>query len=261
MTKVIDRSTTTIVDAAMLSRGWLAVAAVSGTNGASPALDHTVCIEQFEDEGLRLIATDSYRLLMTWVPAKELIEGRALETGAPDGPWPEEPDVGRVPHATAVAHDPWGRAKGLLAHMAQMATRDENKGIEATVHLGVPWQPEATPKGALQFDGFNALVVDLEYPDRERLHLPTYEGEYPSWRSVMAGFKQGRTANLAMQADSLATIATAAKGYGDHCRIELRFGGENKPVAVSFGDVPKVRGLVMPRRWDLEANAPAGPVE
>ena len=51
--------------------------------------------------------------------------------------------------------------------MAQMAAKDEYKGIEALVRLGVPWQPEDTPKKDLQFDGFSALAVDLEYPDKE----------------------------------------------------------------------------------------------
>ena len=154
--KIVDQSSTSTVDAAMLARGWLAVSAVSCTEDERPALDHTVCIEEYHDEGLRLIATDSYRLLVTWVPCLPAIEGDPLA---------EEPPSARVPHATATAVDQYGRAKSLLVHMAQMAAKDEYKGIEALVRLGVPWQTEDTPKKDLQFDGFSALAVDLEYPD------------------------------------------------------------------------------------------------
>ena len=228
--KVADKSTTSTLDAARLARGW-----------------RPVCIEQYA-EGLRLVATDSYRLLVTWVTAQGFASA-------------EEPPLDELPAAQAVAVDQWGRAKNLLAYMGQQAAKEENDGLFALVRLGVPWQAPDSTKTELQFHGLNALAVDIEYPDNERLQLPVYEGPFPDWRPTLHDHRGHRTTALRLQADAIEIIGKATKPFGEECHVDLTFGGENKPVAIAFGDDPRVRGLLMPLRWDFEANAPAEPVE
>ena len=72
---------------------------------------------------------------------------------------------------------------------------------------------------------------------------------------------QVRTGALCLRQNSFAALTKAAKPFGEDCPIEVRFGGENKPIAVAFGLEPRVRGLVCPMRWDFDKNAPAEPVE
>jgi hypothetical protein len=214
---------------------------------AEPALRRTLCVEQFE-QGLRLIATDSYRLLVTWVNAEEY-------------DWDDEPGYDELPHATAVAIDEHGRARSLCAYLMQQAQKEENDGLSALVRLGVPWQAAETPSGELQLDGFDALAIDLEYPDHERLQLPVFEGKYPTWRTVLKSFKPQKTPALALSQESYAAIAKAASYFGELTQIETRFGGTDKALAVAFGSEPRVHGLVMPMKWDFEKDAPAEPVE
>lgn len=245
MTEVIDRSTTTTLDALQLARGWRAVACASGKEADRPALYHTVCLEQYE-QGLRLVATDSYRLLVCWVPA----EGYLPE---------EEPDLGELPHASAVAIDQWGRARSLLAYMAQQAAKEENDGLTVLLRLGVPWQSPETPEAELQFDGLQALAVDLEYVHNERLQLPVYEGGYPSWRNILHDAPQKASAGIVLQQQNLAAITKAAGIFGEETTVTFRFGGEERPVGIEFGADPRVRGLVMPCRWQYETDAPEPP--
>lgn len=252
--RIIDRwSSTGRFDAGMLARGWLSVSAVAGKNDSQPALDRTVYIEQF-DEGVRLTSTDTYRLLTTWVPVVDEGTGEFIEP-------PGEPKANAKPHAVAVAIDQYGRGRGLLAHMLSMSGQEENTGLVATLQLNVPWQAPETPAGDLQFDGFHALAVDLEYPGKERLQLPVFEGEFPPTGALFAGFHEQRVVALAIRQDSFGLIAKAAKYFGDDTRIEIRFGGAEKPMQVCFGTEPVVRGLVCPMKWDFDKNAPAEPVE
>lgn len=199
--------------------------------------------------GLRLVSTDSTRLLTTWIPAAGFLPEEQPGLG-------EMPDVG-----TAVAYDQYGRARGLLAYLGQQAAKEENDGLKALVHLGVPWQAVGEPSGELQLDGFDAEAVDLEYPDHERLQLPVFEGSYPNWRTVLTSFVGAKTAALAVRQDNLAVVAKAAGYFGEFAPLQLRFGGEQKAIAVEFGDEPRVYGLLMPLQWDFDTDAPVEPVE
>ena len=239
---VIDQSTVSVLPALELSRAWRAVSTASGHDHDRPALDHTVCLEQYT-QGVRLIATDTYRLLTAWVPAQTYLAS-------------EEPDLGELPHATAVAWDQWGRAKALFAYLGRQASKEDGERLMCLVRLGVPWQNPDTPEPDLQFDGFEALAVDIEYPDHERLQLPVYEGAYPLWRNAVHDAAATKTGTLALSQESLAVLARAAKVYGNDSVVAMRLGGEGRPVAVELGADPSVRGLVMPCRWNFAEDAP-----
>lgn len=231
-----------IFNAATLARGWLAVATASGKDGARPQLDRTIHIEA-HPHGIRLVATDSYMLLHTWIPT---LDEDDLLAQAPD---PDE-----APTATAVVIDQHGRAKSLCAHLLTLDREagDDAPPIEARLTLNtlVPAQ-QAAPA----FDGMEALHVTIELPDAEKLILDTYEGAFPSWRSTLAGFAPTSTATLGLNPDLLARVVKAAKVNGH--TIAWTFGGPAKAARVHLVDShPEVEGLVMPVRWDFDADAP-----
>jgi hypothetical protein len=236
-----------VVPAAGLAKGWLAVAACSTKSGA-PALDKAVYVEQYP-HGLRLTATDSYMVLTAWVP----------EIGHDLDP---EPSADEIPYASAVAQDPYGRAGNLLAHLLRLARSkdDDSKplDLDLVVSLNVPWQPEGSETDDLQLDGFQAMAVTIEHPNSERVQLGVYEGEWVKYRQLFAAFKMQRPMRLAITQHVAASLAKAAKVFGPATVVYQRFGGETKPVHVTFGDEPTVSGLVMPCRWDFDSGQPWG---
>ncbi len=233
------------IPAGPLARGWLSVRTASVKDAGRPQLDRSIYIEQF-GQGLRLTAADSYLLLSAWVPALH----HELEAAPSDD---------EIPYAAAVALDPYGRAAGLLGHMLALWKSDEAKTVDLNlvVHLNVPWQPAEIPSAELQLDGFAALAVTIEHPDHERVQLEVYEGDYPDTRRLFASHKPGRPDVLALTGHMLARLGKAAKVHGDGTVVHHRFGGALKPVLVTFGEEPEVRGLAMPCAWDLARDAPA----
>lgn len=229
--------------AAPLARRWLSVAVASSKDKARPALDRTVYLEQFH-EGMRITATDSYLLLTSFVPSIEN-----------DGFEPDVPDIDALPYTSAVAMDPHGRARGLLGHalglVAEAERNDLGEEVEMSVRLGVI--DDLDPDERDTFAGMDPTWVILELPDRERVKLRTYEGEFPSWRRTLASFKPKRTAGVALSADRMEQLAKLAKYQAEALRFEL--GGESNGVRVTVPDA-LLEGLVMPVRWDFTSDAP-----
>ena len=229
--------------ATTLAKGWLAVSQASGKAESQPALCKTVHIDQYPT-GLRLVATDSYMILTCWVPS-------ALDDLT------AEPLLDEVPYASATAIDRHGRAGSLLGYLLTLARSDDHKGLEVTVNLNVPWQPEDTDPADLQMDGFEALAVTLEQPGRERLQLEVYEGSYPHWQTLVGRQRRARTEALALSPTIAGRLAKAAKA-AEAETLKMWFGGREKPMQVEFGGDPVVTGLVMPVRWDFAKDAPYG---
>lgn len=234
----------TTFNAGPLARRWLSAAVASSKDKSRPALDRTVYLEQFH-EGMRITATDSYLLLTTFVPAI-----------GNDDELPEVPSIDAVPYTSAVAMDPHGRARGLLGHalglVAEYARADIVDAVEISVRLGVvdelddAWQ-------AASFAGMDPAWVVLELPDRERVKLQTFEGEYPEWRRVLSSFRPKRTAGVALSAERMDQLARLAKYQDEALRFEL--GGESEGVRVTAPDA-LIEGLVMPVRWNFASDAP-----
>jgi len=230
-----------IFNARDLARGWLSVALASANDEARPALYRTVAIEQFA-EGVRLVATDSYMILRTWVPAV-------------DHAYDPEPGLDEAPITTAVAIDEYGRGKGLLSHLLKLSTAKDALPIEVRLTLGVV-EPE---EGEGTFAGMDATWVIVEHPDAERLRLRAYEGEFPNWRKLFDGHTPQTTDAVALGIPRLTALAKLGKIHGDANPLLWRFGGEIGPAHVAVKDSdPFVEGLVMPVRvhWDFDASAP-----
>lgn len=252
-----------IVPGAKLAKAWLSVACASSADKSRPVLNKTVAIEQFP-HGVRLVATDGYVLLTSWVAESE---------DANPGYYPApEPELEEIPYATAVAVDQYGRAAGLLSHLLRLAKSDEadKLDLDVVVKLNVPWQPDDLPADELQLDGLMALAVSIEHPDHERLQLQVYEGDFVNWRTLIRDFKRDRPRAMAITARMAAAIGKAARVHGDATLVKMRFSQADKAVAVEFGDDPAVTGLFMPAHWDYAkgeydtpatAPAPAEPDE
>ncbi len=246
----------TLFDGSLLARGWLSSAVASSSDKGRPALNRTVSIEAFST-GVRLVATDSYVLLRSWVPNVE-------------NPFEREPALDEAPYATAVAMDPHGRAKNFLAHVLKL-TRQAEKADElppeVRMNLGVV--DEVSSDVQASFAGLEARYVVLELVDdaSERLKLLTYEGPFPEWRNLT--FAPEPTDAIALNPEIVGRLSTLAKylpavtlgfewgGTLGVARMTARYGVDDVPIS----DVPAVEGLVMPCRWDFDRNAPRAEVD
>lgn len=231
----------TTFEALPLAQGWLSVAVASGKDSARPQLDRTVSIEAYP-EGVRLVATDSYVLLHTWVPNIE----HSLDP---------EPSLDEAPYATAVVMDPHSRGRGFLAYALGLAKAGDEDGppVEVRLTLGVT---EVDDSAEPSFEGMEATYVTLELPDAERLKLQTYEGDYPAWRRILPGFDPVRTESIALNPEIVGRLAKLGK-LNDGRPIRWTFGGENQMARVEIHDSdPLITGVVMPVRWDFDRNEP-----
>lgn len=221
-------------DADTLSRAWLSVAHASGSDSERPALDRTICVETF-DNGVRLVATDSYVLLHAWVAATG--EDPTLE------PEPDE-----APTSIAVVRDTDGRGKGLFGHLLKLAEDEHTPPFTIDMSVGAGIE---TTQGA--FDGLEAEWLVVEHPDHERLKLHTYDGSYPRWRAVVAGFAAKSTSAIAISPDMAARLAKVGKIH-PNASLRWRFGGVNKMASIEIDGYPVINGFVMPVRWDFDRN-------
>ncbi len=225
--------------AGRLSRGWRAVAVAAGTDSATPQFDRAILIEQFP-AGVRLVATDATVLLHSWVPA-------VADDLAP------EPSMDEAPLATAIALDPHGRAKGMLAHLQQMEGK-EDIAIDVRMDLGIIIQADDDRPS---FEGMEARWCVLEATGRERVQLRLHEGVWPEWRKIVSDHSAVAVSRVALSPEMIGRLAKLGKVQPD-TRLGWIFGGEDKAAAVELIDSdPFVSGVVMPCRWDLATNTPA----
>lgn len=232
-----------IYDAADMARTWLAVAHASGKDDYYPALSRTVHLEQ-HPEGLRLAATDSYLFLTGFVPGAEHGEQ-------------DEPGLDEAPIDTATAMDLDGRATVIMKYAlkrALAAAKANDVEPEISVRLNVR---VAHPDHPPQLEGMAGRSVVIEMPDVERIVLPVFDGQYPSYRGLFDAHTPVQTDRLLLHPDRVARIASMADLLGG--QVGWTFGGDRAPARVDVVrdlDPPKVRGLVQPLRWDWYRNEP-----
>lgn len=235
-------STQHTFDAGILSRGWLATHLATGTDEDVPVLYGTLLIETFAD-GVRLTATDRMLLLSTWVP------GARVPVGCP------EPALDEAPDTVTVVRDPDSRGRALLTYLRKLAAKaekDEQPAILVDLHVGVPAE-EADEPG---FPGMELSTVVIEYPEHERVVLPTVDGTFPDYRRLLVGHESKRMDVVAFGGDNMARLGQVAKVVGSF--VHCTFGGPKKAVAVEVGVVPPVvRGVVMPVATGVELEAVA----
>jgi hypothetical protein len=231
-------------DARQLAIGWLSVALASGADPKTPELNRTIAIEHF-DEGVRLIATDRYLLLYAFVPDVD---------HKPD----DEPVLEIGPGRIAIARDLDRRGQSMLAYMFALANAMDNDDDylddlpQVVLSLDVVEEDETEPV----FAGLEAKYVVIDYPGHERVRLDTYDGSYPSWRTVTHGFKPVTTKAIALNTDFLARLGKLGKLHGGP--LLWQFGGADKLALLEVADSnPRTRGVVMPVRWNFDNAAAA----
>jgi len=214
-------------DAGYLARGWLATHLATGADEETPVICGTLLIETFTD-GVRLTATDRTILLSTWVPCTN------------DDP---EPSLDVAPDGVAVVRDPDGRGKALLSYLRKLAAKAAKDGAPAplvTLHVGVP----AEEGDAAGFPGMELDTVVIDYPEHERVVLPTVNGTFPDYRTLLFGHTAKRTDIIGLSSDNFLRLGQAAKILGGFIRCS--FAGTKSAVGVEIGVAPSVRGVVMP---------------
>ncbi len=234
-----------VYDARQLAIGWLSVALASGTDPDTPALNRTISIEHYA-QGVRLAATDRFLLLHSFVPNLD---------HKPD----DEPPLEIGPDRIAVARDINGRAKSLLAYLHGLACAIDKGETgeplpEVTLALDVVEEDVDEP----MFAGLEARYVVIDFPGHERVRLDTYDGTYPSWRGVTTGFKPVTTKAIALNPDFIARLGKLGKLH-DGRPLLWHFGGADKAALIEVADAnPSTRGVVMPVRWDFDAQPGEG---
>ena len=229
-----------IFQPATLARGWRSVALAGSKDAARPILTG-IYVEQYAT-GFRLVATDSYMLLHTFVPTLEA-----------ERDFEPEPSIDEAPLASCVVADPDGRGLGLLAYAQKLATKDAPELDEISVDLGVIAQED---EDAPAFAGMEARWCVITISERERVKLRLIEGEYPNWRGLLLGLDAEETKQVGLHLDRLATLAKLKKTAGESV-LGWSFQGENKPARVELvNSFPHISGLVMPCQWNVYDNEP-----
>jgi hypothetical protein len=204
-------------------------------------LGFSVHVELYDD-GVRLTASDRYLLLTTWVPS----------LGAQDGELTEAPDDDEAPIIATTARDVFGRGVGLMAHLRKLTQTEDSPLIEVRLRVD---KATGLADGVMALDGVDAKEVILEYPGAERITLPVFDGEWPSWRRLLSDHHRRKTDVIALHPGRLGALAKIGKLY-DGKPILWTFGGRDQLARIEVAEsFPFISGAVMPTAWLYEVPA------
>lgn len=158
------------LDGRTLSRAWLAVQLACSDDDGRPLLYRSVHVEQFDDEGVRLIATDGYWMALCWVPAY---------LGS------VEPALYVDPSEKVTISDPEWRVRDLMKHVARLTKNEDAFPVEVHLDLACRLHDDRRPTLSPEMAPVRSRI---ELPGEERVLAHTVEAEYPNWRSVLAGY-------------------------------------------------------------------------
>ena len=235
-------------DARTLAAGWLTVALASADDKDRPILHRTILIEQ-HNTGLRLVATDSYKLLHTWVPYIDDVASLA-------------PDLDEAPIAEMIAVDPDRRCRALMAYLFASAgdpDDDDYEVTEASVRflsgaalvadrISTDFDHTVSIETTGQFPGMESTRIIVEKPGQEKLTLNTIDAPFPHWRTMTTGALV-KTDRVALNPTHLADIAKVKTWHPGSTWL-WSFGGSDKPAHLELhGSTPLIQGLICPSRW------------
>lgn len=217
-----------LFDAKTLTAGWLTVGLASGDSDEHSTLHRTVLCE-FYPHGVRLVATDSFKLLHSWIP------------DITDSLNPE-PFLDDAPDTVLVAQDIDFRARAFLSFMWQLATGKDAPDYEIRL------TPTRTVDEG-QFEDMATATLIIERPDHERIILRSVEAPFPNWRHLVAEHKPSKVPHVALTPAVIKNLCKAEKWHPDS-KILWSFGGSDRPARIEFHDSdPHIEGLVCPSRW------------
>lgn len=203
---------------------WLPVWCATSNDSQRPILHRTMCVEWFEGNGVRLIATNSYVLLTGWIGVTE---------------HEPEPHYDAKPDLVTVVPDADKRGLGLIKYAASCAKAD--KDPDGNYHrtklaVGKPRSSRKTPALADELEQ-QVLVIGYE---GETVELPIMEAEFPSWRTLLAGRTAEPVERLAVSPTVLDALAKTGREF------TMRFSGEMGGVSIETHAGTPIRGLYMP---------------
>lgn len=221
-----------------LAPAWLSVVLAASSEAKDLQLYRSAEIE-FHPTGIRVTATDRYMLLTCWVPA----------VGEEDT---RPPGIDESPLRTVVVRDTAGRGAGLMQYVRKELLAEDQPPEEAPeVVLSLDKAEGGHWRGAhtLALDGLDQEALAIEVPDRERVRLPLFEGEWVPWRVLATDWIGRDTAAMAFRPSIMGRLARLGPLHAD-ADLAYYWGGPESAARVAIGSPPlEVTGLVMPVRW------------
>lgn len=224
---------TVTISGRRFSRAWAAAIAAASDDVERPALYHRVLVEVFDD-GLQLVATDSYWLAKAWCPFEP-------DTAAPT--------VDELPSSAFIVADPDLRVRDLMRYVAKQTKKDDadHPDIEVTISPGDGYdldRPTLDPTLA------EPLVV-VSIPG-EQITVHESEIGYPTWRKLMTGVPAPYE-HVTVSPSLLSKIGAAVNAAG--C-LTITFEFEEIAIRWRADDIGlDLCGLLMPMRRVAEDGA------
>jgi hypothetical protein len=215
-----------------LARAWNSVAFAQSDDKSRPALYRTTLIEQF-DEGVRLVATDSFILLKAWVPFVDYEDA-------------SEPRQDELPETATVCMDRDQRVTELMKYV-QLKTKADGSDtpITMTMLLGTM---KAGAQGSL--DGMTQQTVSfhLDHEYDTRIETPIFDGNFPEWKPLWYSHAAKPTSIVSFGADGFLRLGKLSQLW-DKASIRFVMGGQVGVAKfhIIAPDV-SVEGLAMPVR-------------
>lgn len=244
-----------LFSAELFARTWRAVALAASDDPHRPALFRAVSIDVFRD-AVMLTSTDSYLLLNAAVPVRsdDIID---------------LPDNDEEPISNVIAIDADGRLDAMLKHATKLAKLAEKSG-EDSPELRVE---VLSPNAAMTLDPTMAartvrfVLTGDPIHGREEITLPTFDGEYPNWRTLAANWNPESPDHIGVGR----AVARMVKLLDMFDMAEMRWdlGGVLGGIKVRFEDGDSgiiVHGISMPVRLEEDRDLPtpadraAGPI-
>lgn len=179
-----------------LARAWLTVALAASDDPARPVVYRTVFVDQYDDAGVLLTATDSYWLASVWVPDIDH-DGSDGEDPAPS------PGLDYLGDRRAVVSDGDGLVRALFKHVQRLTRKEDWDDVPVSLSLDekAPDDQEAQQRLTSEL---RPLVAIVEVPGDLRVLATQVEMDPPNWRKLAVDF-------MAMSADG--AVSTAMSGW------------------------------------------------
>lgn len=223
-------STVTITPVALranqFASAWTNVARAENNDVDDP-FHRTVIVEVFEDLGVRLIATNGYLMLWSWVP---------VAPGFDDDEEPA-PELTETPDVTL-----WVRDKYHLIHAAcKNIARQAKSQPDARVVLSVGvMEDNAQPTLDPDLDRIGLILAARD----QRELAPLIIGHStPDWRKGLDEFDPATVDVTAYSIDVLKRIGGLSNDMG---YVRLTHQGDGRPVLLHADTEPPVDGLMVP---------------
>ena len=231
----------TEVPAHTFSKAWQIASIASSDDKLFTALYRTINVEVFANQGLRLVATDSFMLARVFVPFDM---------------WdPNEPDADELPDETFIVGDRDGRGLGLLRYVEKqiriMRRREDDPDIEGALSVSVV----RVESNEQTFDGMESRGLRLEWPGREVVVCPLVDDvTFPEWRKIGVQGEPLPTDELTFSPSILRRLGKMGNVYPGKV-VKWTFNGAVGVVRFTLGEA---QGMLMPVRPDVNAEEDEG---